>query len=165
MPLIAKTPLKSKGDAKSERKQGKTWPSSPKARDAVRPLARRGARRLRAPLWAVDHGVGSDLGRLNCQLAGRTVPDTGATGSWSAERARHGADCSRHRSAARFHGPGRLRSGTLLQVLPDWKSVGTFAEHLYAIRPYSAHVPRAVTVFVAFQRQALAGGFTEDIRP
>lgn len=53
-----------------------------------------------------------------------------------------------------------LQAGTLVQVLPRWKPVGTFAEQLYAIRPFSAHVPRAVTVFVAYLRQTLAAGFT-----
>jgi hypothetical protein len=37
--------------------------------------------------------------------------------------------------------------------------MGAFAEQLYAIRPYSAHVPRAVTAFVTYWRQALAVGF------
>jgi DNA-binding transcriptional LysR family regulator len=64
-----------------------------------------------------------------------------------------------------FTAQASLLSGKLVQVLPEWKPVGAFAEHLYAIRPYSAHVPRAVTVFVAFLRQALASGFTEGIRP
>jgi DNA-binding transcriptional LysR family regulator len=63
-----------------------------------------------------------------------------------------------------FTAQASLLCGKLVQVLPEWKPVGAFAEHLYAIRPYSAHVPRAVTVFVAFLRQALAGGFTEGIR-
>lgn len=52
-----------------------------------------------------------------------------------------------------------LLAGKLVQVLPEWKPVGAFAEHLYAIRPYSAHVPRAVTAFVAYLREALASGF------
>jgi hypothetical protein len=48
-------------------------------------------------------------------------------------------------------------------VLPQWKPVGAFAEQLYAIRPYSAHVPRAVTAFVAHLRATLAPGFAEGI--
>jgi len=50
-----------------------------------------------------------------------------------------------------------------VQVLPQWKPVGAFAENLYAIRPYSAHVPRAVTAFVAYLRKTLAAGFGEGI--
>ena len=56
-----------------------------------------------------------------------------------------------------------LQAGTLVQVLPQWKPVGAFAEQLYAIRPYSAHVPRALTVFVAYLRQALQAGFMDGI--
>ena len=40
-----------------------------------------------------------------------------------------------------------------------WQLVGGYADQLYAIRPYTAHVPRAVTAFVNYLRQALAGGF------
>jgi DNA-binding transcriptional LysR family regulator len=58
-----------------------------------------------------------------------------------------------------FSAQASLRSGKLVEVLPQWKPVGAFAEQLYAIRPYSAHVPRAVTAFVAYLREALAGGF------
>ncbi|AOW15045.1 LysR family transcriptional regulator [Hydrogenophaga crassostreae] len=63
-----------------------------------------------------------------------------------------------------FTAQSHLQAGKLVQVLPDWKPVGAFAEHLYAIRPYSAHVPRPVTVFVNFLRQTFAGGFIEGIR-
>jgi DNA-binding transcriptional LysR family regulator len=64
-----------------------------------------------------------------------------------------------------FSAQQHLKSGKLLQVLPEWKPVGAFAEHLYAIRPYSAHVPRPVSVFVDFLRQTLAGGFGDGIQP
>ena len=63
-----------------------------------------------------------------------------------------------------FTAQDSLRAGKLVQVLPDWKPVGAFAEQLYAIRPYSAHVPRAVTAFVSYLRQALANGFTDGSR-
>ena len=62
-----------------------------------------------------------------------------------------------------FSAQSGLQAGKLVQVLPDWKPVGAFAEHLYAIRPYSAHVPRAVSAFVAHLRTSLAGGFGEGI--
>ena len=58
-----------------------------------------------------------------------------------------------------FTAQASLQQGKLVQVLPDWKPVGAFAEQLYAIRPYSPHVPRAVTAFVDHLRQALANGF------
>ena len=62
-----------------------------------------------------------------------------------------------------FSAQSGLQAGKLVQVLPDWKPVGAFAEHLYAIRPYSAHVPRAVSAFVAHLRTSLADGFAEGI--
>lgn len=64
-----------------------------------------------------------------------------------------------------FTAQDSLQAGKLIQVLPGWKPVGAFAEHLYAIRPYSAHVPRAVSAFVAYLRQTLAGGFADGIQP
>lgn len=58
-----------------------------------------------------------------------------------------------------FSAQASLQAGKLVPVLAQWKPVGAFAEQLYAIRPYSHHVPRAVTVFVAYLREALADGF------
>jgi DNA-binding transcriptional LysR family regulator len=58
-----------------------------------------------------------------------------------------------------FSAQAALQQGKLVQVLPDWQPVGAFAEQLYAIRPYSPHVPRAVTAFVDYLRTALAEGF------
>ena len=58
-----------------------------------------------------------------------------------------------------FSAQTALQSGKLVAVLPEWRSVGAFAEQLWAVRPYASHVPRAVTVFVAWLRDALRGGF------
>jgi DNA-binding transcriptional LysR family regulator len=58
-----------------------------------------------------------------------------------------------------FSAQAALRQGKLVRVLPDWQPVGAFAETIYAIRPYAAHVPRAVTALVAHLRAGLAGGF------
>ena len=58
-----------------------------------------------------------------------------------------------------FSAQASLRAGKLVEVLPDWTPVGAFAGQLYAIRPYSAHVPRAVSALVAFLRDNLAQGF------
>jgi DNA-binding transcriptional LysR family regulator len=62
-----------------------------------------------------------------------------------------------------FTAQASLQAGKLVQVLPQWKPVGAFAEQIYAIRPYSAHVPQAVSVFVKFLREALANGFSEGL--
>ena len=61
-----------------------------------------------------------------------------------------------------FSAQAALRQGKLVQVLPGWKPVGAFAETVYAIRPYTPHVPRAVTALVAHLREGLAGGFGAD---
>jgi DNA-binding transcriptional LysR family regulator len=59
-----------------------------------------------------------------------------------------------------FTAQASLQAGKLVQVLSQWEPVGPYANQLYAIRPYSAHVPRAVTAFVAYLRVALAAGFS-----
>ncbi len=58
-----------------------------------------------------------------------------------------------------FSAQAGLRTGELVEVLPDWRPVGTFAEKIFALRPYSVHVPRAVTLFVAHLRASLEKGF------
>jgi DNA-binding transcriptional LysR family regulator len=58
-----------------------------------------------------------------------------------------------------FTAQASLRQNKLVQVLPDWKSVGAFAEAIYAIRPYSHHVPLAVTAFVNYLREVFSEGF------
>ncbi|MDA7418243.1 LysR family transcriptional regulator [Xenophilus arseniciresistens] len=58
-----------------------------------------------------------------------------------------------------FSAQAALQAGKLVQVLPAWASVGAFGEHLYAIRPYAPHVPRAVSVFVDWLRAAFEEGF------
>ena len=59
-----------------------------------------------------------------------------------------------------FSAQGALQAGKLVRVLPQWTPVGAFAEQLFAVRPYASHVPRAVTVFVAWLREAFKAGFT-----
>jgi DNA-binding transcriptional LysR family regulator len=58
-----------------------------------------------------------------------------------------------------FSARAALDSGRLQTVLPDWRPVGAFGEHIFAIRPYSPHVPRAVQAFVAFLRENFSSGF------
>jgi DNA-binding transcriptional LysR family regulator len=61
-----------------------------------------------------------------------------------------------------FSAQAALQAGKLQLVLPQWKPVGAFGEHLYAIRPYSPVVPRAVQAFIGYWREALAEGFAVD---
>jgi DNA-binding transcriptional LysR family regulator len=58
-----------------------------------------------------------------------------------------------------FSAQEALRQGKLVPVLPAWRSVGAFAEEIYAIRPYAPHVPRAVAALVAHLKKGLALGF------
>ena len=94
-----------------------------------------------------------------------TIPVSGALSANNSEALREAA--LTHLGIALlpdFSAQAALLSGQLVQVLPHWKPVGAFAEQLYAIRPYSAHVPRAVTALVAYLRETLAGGFMAGIR-
>ena len=58
-----------------------------------------------------------------------------------------------------FTAQSALRTGKVVEVLPGWTPVGSFAGQLYALRPYAAHVPQAVSALVKFLREALNGGF------
>lgn len=55
--------------------------------------------------------------------------------------------------------PNTPGQAPLVQVLPDWQVQGFFAERIYALRPWSAQVPKAVQCLVAHLRQSFAGGF------
>lgn len=57
-------------------------------------------------------------------------------------------------SAARHLGPEELVS-----LLPQWRPLGFFGDGIYAIRPWSSQVPRAVQCLVEYLRETLAGGF------
>ena len=48
----------------------------------------------------------------------------------------------------------------LVQVLPDWQVQGFFGERLYALRPWSAQVPKAVQCFIENLRTHFAQGFS-----
>ncbi|MCX7660641.1 MAG: LysR family transcriptional regulator [Caldimonas manganoxidans] len=58
-----------------------------------------------------------------------------------------------------FSAQAALQAGRLVAVLPRWRPVGAFGERIYAIRPYSPVVPRAVQALVAYLRETLAAGF------
>jgi DNA-binding transcriptional LysR family regulator len=58
-----------------------------------------------------------------------------------------------------FSAQAALVQGKLQRVLPKWSPVGAFADTIYAIRPYTPHVPRAVAALVEALRKGLAGGF------
>lgn len=53
----------------------------------------------------------------------------------------------------------REKHPPLVQVLPDWQVQGFFGERIYALRPWSPQVPKAVQCFVEHLRQSFAQGF------
>ena len=63
--------------------------------------------------------------------------------------ARGGAGFRRHCAAARFQRGPALRDGTLVEcwAIGGWRD---FADSLFAVRPYTPHVPRVVSLFVGF---------------
>lgn len=58
-----------------------------------------------------------------------------------------------------FSAQAALRKGQLVVVLPQWQVDGGFGKNIFAMRPYSPHVPRAVSALVAHLRKGLADGF------
>ncbi len=64
-----------------------------------------------------------------------------------------------------FSAAPALQSGVLVKVLGGWHVVGGFADRLYAVRPYTPHVPRTVSSFVDFLRDALSPSDVPDGSP
>jgi DNA-binding transcriptional LysR family regulator len=58
-----------------------------------------------------------------------------------------------------FSAGSELAARQLVRVLPQWRPRGFFGERIFAIRPWSAHVPRAVQCLVDHLRSALRDGF------
>ncbi|MDB5999372.1 MAG: LysR family transcriptional regulator [Rhizobacter sp.] len=58
-----------------------------------------------------------------------------------------------------FSAAAALRAGRMVELLPQWRPVGFFGDGIYALRPWSPQVPKAVQALVAHLREALVGGF------
>lgn len=58
-----------------------------------------------------------------------------------------------------FSAVAALRAGRLRALLPGWQPVGFFGDAIWALRPWSPQVPRAVRALVEHLRGALAPGF------
>ncbi|MEO8839396.1 MAG: substrate binding domain-containing protein, partial [Herbaspirillum sp.] len=54
---------------------------------------------------------------------------------------------------------GKSMATPLVAVLPDWQVKGFFGGHIYALRPWSAHVPRTVQLFLEHLRQSFTQRF------
>lgn len=136
------------------------------------------------PAYLTDRGTPKapeDLAGHNCLYYLRSAPSP----AWSFARVRRpeerrsvalrGNFCANNSEALRelalagqgiallpdFSAQDDVDAGALVQVLPGWKPVGAFGDAIYAIRPYSAYVPRAVRAFVEHlkaQLGAKAGG-------
>jgi DNA-binding transcriptional LysR family regulator len=52
---------------------------------------------------------------------------------------------------------------SLLRVLPDWQVQGFFGDRIYALRPWSAQVPKAVQCLVEYLRAYFASGFKPSV--
>ncbi len=63
-----------------------------------------------------------------------------------------------------FSAQTALQTGRLVEILPRWEPVGVFGESLFAIRPYTSYVPKAVSVFVNWLRESFAEGFGPPAR-
>lgn len=59
-----------------------------------------------------------------------------------------------------FSAAGHLGGRQLVELLPQWRPLGFFGDSIFAIRPWSPQVPRAVQCLVAYLREALGQGFT-----
>jgi DNA-binding transcriptional LysR family regulator len=58
-----------------------------------------------------------------------------------------------------FSAAAALRAGRLRALLPAWRPVGFFGDAVWALRPWSPQVPRAVRALVEHLRAGLEGGF------
>ncbi len=54
---------------------------------------------------------------------------------------------------------------SLVPVLPDWRVQGFFGDRIYALRPWSPQVPKAVQYLVDHLRQSFAQGFNFTPQP
>jgi DNA-binding transcriptional LysR family regulator len=107
-----------------------------------------------APAWTFEpQGAQQETQRV-------TVPVSGSLSANNSEALRDAALASLGIALLPdFTAQASLRNNKLEQVLPEWKSVGAFAQAIYAIRPYSHHVPLAVSAFVSYLREVFSEGF------
>jgi DNA-binding transcriptional LysR family regulator len=59
--------------------------------------------------------------------------------------------------------PNANGESPLVRVLPDWQVQGFFGDRIYALRPWSAQVPKAVQCLVEYLRAYFAPGFNPSV--
>jgi DNA-binding transcriptional LysR family regulator len=112
-----------------------------------------------APIWTFAPARASGRGRAGSkeQLA---VPVSGSFAANNSEALRDAAIAGLGIALLPdFSAQDALRAGRVVQVLPDWRLVNAFGDFVYAVRPYAAHVPRAVAAFVDYLKAQFSQGF------
>ncbi|MFF7708664.1 LysR substrate-binding domain-containing protein [Pseudomonas sp. NPDC007930] len=108
-----------------------------------------------APAWTFEKAR-----RGHAEPERITVPITGCFATNNSEALRDAA--LNHLGIALlpdFSAQAGLAQGTLVRVLAPWRLRGAFSDEIHLIRPYSLHVPKAVSALVGYLREQLAGGF------
>lgn len=112
-----------------------------------------------APLWTFARAGAQGRGRV----ASREKVTVGVSGSFAANNSEALRDAAMAGLGIAllpdFSAQDAVRAGRLVQVLPGWTPVNSFGDFIYAVRPYSAHVPRAAAAFVDYMKQQYASGF------
>ncbi|WP_372824418.1 LysR family transcriptional regulator [Polaromonas sp.] len=106
-------------------------------------------------VWSMEprSGRGKSHGRV-------TVPTSGPFGANNSEALREASQAGLGIALLPdFSVQGAIGDGSLVEVLPNWRPVDTFADRIFAIRPYSLHVSRAVTLLVQHLRASFINGF------
>lgn len=113
-----------------------------------------------APAWTLAARQGRGRGQGGTAAERVTVPVAGPLAANNSEALRDAALAGLGIALLPdFSAQAALQSGKLVEVLPGWEPVDAFAGQLYAIRPYAAHVPLAVSALVEFLRRSLTAGF------
>lgn len=110
-------------------------------------------------VWSFEPKAGRSGGRLK-STDRTTVPIAGPLAANNSEALRDAALAGLGIALVPdFSVQTVLGTDQLVEVLPHWRPVHAFADKIFAIRPYSLHVPRAVSLFVQHLRTGLQAGF------
>ena len=97
-------------------------------------------------------------------VASRTaLPPEGAVPPWDGPAAELAPTLVASRTALPLERAEHEKQAQLIQVLPDWQVQGFFGDRIYALRPWSAQIPKAVQCLVEHLRQNFASGFAGTV--